>query len=53
MAVGEVTEFVFNCTQRVITSPYVKCRGNNLEWAEGIESQPPTYKTTDADITPR
>lgn len=50
MAVGEVTEFVFNCTAKSYNITYVNVEGTTWNGA-GTNPNPSTYKTTDADIT--
>ena len=50
MAVGEVTEFVFNCTAKSYNITYVNVEGTTWNGA-GANPNPATYKTTDADIT--
>lgn len=49
MTVGEVTEFVFNCTAKSYNITYVNVEGTT--WNGKDENpNPSTYKTTDADI---
>lgn len=50
MTVGEVTEFVFNCTAKSYNITYVNVEGTTWNGA-GTNPNPSTYKTTDADIT--
>lgn len=49
MAVGEVTEFVFNCTAKSYNITYVNVEGTTWNGA-GTNPNPSTYKTTDANI---